>query len=104
MNTDAVIPSSRAANATAWPWLPALAAITPAARSASSSVASLLTAPRILNEPGALQVLRLQPDAAAGQPRERLGAVDRRDARAAAEPLARGFDVSERGCRRRDQS
>src|SRR6476469_959091 len=51
MKTVAAIPSSRAANATAWPWLPALAAITPAARSASSSVDSLLTAPRILNDP-----------------------------------------------------
>src|SRR5437764_137302 len=31
------MPSSRAAHATAWPWLPALAAITPAARSTSPS-------------------------------------------------------------------
>src|SRR5262249_20367848 len=44
-------PSSRAAYATAWPWLPALAAITPAARSASDRDARMLTAPRILNEP-----------------------------------------------------
>src|SRR3954454_17475706 len=51
MNTVAGIPSSRAAQATAWPWFPALAAITPAARSASPSCAILLTAPRILNEP-----------------------------------------------------
>ena len=51
MKIVAAIPSSRAAHATAWPWLPALAAITPAARSASPSDASLLTAPRILNEP-----------------------------------------------------
>src|SRR5581483_8030970 len=51
MNTVAAIPSSRAAHASAWPWLPALAAITPAARSASPSPVSLLTAPRILNEP-----------------------------------------------------
>jgi len=45
------IPSSRAAHATAWPWLPALAATTPAARSSDDSVLSLLTAPRILNAP-----------------------------------------------------
>src|SRR5512133_4339744 len=44
-------PSSRAAHATAWPWLPALAATTPAARSSGVSVDSLLTAPRTLNEP-----------------------------------------------------
>src|SRR5665213_3072037 len=51
MYTVASIPSWRAAHATACPWLPALAAITPAARCASPSVASLLTAPRTLNEP-----------------------------------------------------
>ncbi len=51
MKIVALIPSSRAAQATAWPWLPALAATTPAARSSSPSVDSLLTAPRILNEP-----------------------------------------------------
>ena len=51
MKIVARIPSSRAAHATAWPWLPALAAITPAARSAGESVASVFTAPRILNEP-----------------------------------------------------
>src|SRR5581483_7875927 len=47
----ACAPSSRAAHATAWPWLPALAATTPAARSASPSVEIRLYAPRILNEP-----------------------------------------------------
>ena len=45
------MPSSRAAQATACPWLPALAAITPASRCAGESSDSLLTAPRILNEP-----------------------------------------------------
>src|SRR5581483_10881598 len=47
----ACAPSSRAAHATAWPWLPALAATTPAARSASPSVEMRLYAPRILNDP-----------------------------------------------------
>src|SRR5437763_11176867 len=44
-------PTSRAAHATDWPWLPALAATTPAARSASESVFILFTAPRTLNAP-----------------------------------------------------
>src|SRR5207342_2009045 len=51
MKMVAAIPASRAAQATAWPWLPALAARTPAERSASPSVINLLTAPRTLNEP-----------------------------------------------------
>ena len=51
MNTVAAMPASRAAQATAWPWLPALAATTPATRSAGESVAIVLTAPRILNAP-----------------------------------------------------
>ena len=42
MKIVAEIPASRAAHATAWPWLPALAATTPAARSASPSVAIVL--------------------------------------------------------------
>jgi len=51
MYTTASMPNSLAARATAWPWLPALAAITPAARSASLRLEILLTAPRILNDP-----------------------------------------------------
>src|SRR5919109_622264 len=51
MKTVAATPASRAASATACPWFPALAVTTPAARSASERVASLLTAPRILNDP-----------------------------------------------------
>jgi hypothetical protein len=43
-------PRSRAAAAIAWAWLPALPAVTPA-RARSPSTASLLMAPRILNEP-----------------------------------------------------
>src|SRR5438105_11239329 len=43
--------ASRAAHATDCPWLPAVAATTPAARSLSLSCEILLTAPRILNEP-----------------------------------------------------
>ena len=37
MNTVAVVPSSDAASATPWAWLPALAATTPRARSAGLS-------------------------------------------------------------------
>src|SRR2546421_4554467 len=44
-------PSSRAAHATAWPWLPALAATTPAASSSGSRLESFVYAPRTLNEP-----------------------------------------------------
>ena len=51
MKIVAGMPASRAAQATACPWLPALAATTPAARSASPSVAIVLYAPRILKEP-----------------------------------------------------
>ena len=45
------MPSSRAATATPWAWLPALAATTPRLRSASSSDESRVKAPRSLNEP-----------------------------------------------------
>ena len=45
------MPRERAATATAWAWLPALAATTPASSSAGSSAAIRLCAPRILNEP-----------------------------------------------------
>src|SRR5262249_16611363 len=45
------MPSSRAAQATACPWFPALAATTPAARSSRDSVDSLFTAPRTLKDP-----------------------------------------------------
>ena len=51
MTTVAAQPSSPAANATPWAWLPALAATTPRARSASESLAILLYAPRTLNDP-----------------------------------------------------
>src|SRR5256885_3051522 len=51
MKIVARAPTSRAAHATACPWLPALAATTPAARSESESVEILWTAPRILNAP-----------------------------------------------------
>src|SRR5579871_4566057 len=45
------MPSSRAAHATACPWLPALAAMTPAAVCSGVKVVMQLTAPRILNDP-----------------------------------------------------
>src|SRR5256714_46685 len=51
MKIRAGAPSSRAAHATAWPWLPALAAMTPAASRPGSRLESLTYAPRILNEP-----------------------------------------------------
>src|SRR5712691_1200720 len=51
MKIVAGTPSARAAQATDWPWLPAVAATTPAARSVPLSWWILLTAPRILNDP-----------------------------------------------------
>src|SRR5919201_2485923 len=51
MKIVALIPASRAAHATAWPWLPALAATTPARFSSSESLEILLTAPRTLKAP-----------------------------------------------------
>ena len=51
MKIVAAIPASRAAHATACPWLPALAATTPAERSSGESDAIVLYAPRILKEP-----------------------------------------------------
>ena len=51
MKMVASTPASRAAQATACPWLPALAVTTPAARSSGPSVETRLTAPRILKDP-----------------------------------------------------
>ena len=51
-----------------------------------------------LERAGALQVLGLQVHLAAGELRERLGAVDRRDARDAVEPRARLLDLRKSGC------
>src|SRR4051794_33285749 len=51
MKIRACAPSSRAAQATAWPWLPALAATTPFWRCSGSRLESLTYAPRILKEP-----------------------------------------------------
>ena len=44
-------PKCRAANASAWAWLPALPAVTPGWRRDRPSDASLFIAPRILNAP-----------------------------------------------------
>ena len=51
ITTVAEAPSSPAAKATPCAWLPALAATTPRARSASDSRAILVYAPRTLNDP-----------------------------------------------------
>src|SRR5580704_14623174 len=51
MTTVAAQPSRPAAYATPWAWLPALAATTPRARSASDSRLILTYAPRTLNDP-----------------------------------------------------
>ena len=67
-------PASRAAQATAWPWLPALAVTTPAARSASVRLRDAVDRAADLERAGPLEVLRLQPDRAAGEAAERLRA------------------------------
>ena len=78
MKIVAAIPASRAAHATAWPWLPALAAATLAALSGVS--VAIVHRAAILNAPVRCRVLRLQLHGPAAEPRERLGGIDR-DAR-----------------------
>ena len=95
MKMRASAPASRAAQATAWPWLPALAVTTPAACSSGAQLGDLVDRAADLEGAGALEVLRLQVDGAPGQPRERLRAVDRSDARDACDPPLRGLDLFE---------
>ena len=96
MKIVASTPASRAAHATAWPWLPALAATTPALRSSSVSVSSLFVGAADLERAGALERLRLQVHRAADHAAEGLGRVERRHAHAlAGDPRARRLDVSE---------
>ena len=57
-----------------------------------------------LERPGALEVLRLQPDLAPRQSRKGLGPVDRSDARHPGEALARLLDVTNRRSRLRRQA
>ena len=73
MYTVAVQPSIAAASATPCAWLPALAATTPLARSASVSRAILVYAPRILNEPVRCRFSHLRY---AGPPTSRLSGRD----------------------------
>src|SRR5262245_23837912 len=51
MKRSAPVPRRRAGGATAWAWLPALAATTPPLSSGSERCAIRLLAPRILNDP-----------------------------------------------------
>ena len=69
-------PKWRAANASAWAWLPALPAVTPLAAAAPER-GQLVHRAADLERPGALQVLGLEHDVAAGRSRQR----DRRDDR-----------------------
>ena len=98
MKMRARAPTSRAAHATAWPWLPALAATTPARAARVVEARELVVRAAHLERARALEVLRLEPHLPARELRERLRAVDRRDARDAVEPLARALDVSQPGC------
>ena len=79
------VPAARAAKATAWAWLPALAATTPAASSASDSRLIAFVAPRALNEPVTWRFSALSAHAGA-----RAGARARpRAARASPSPFRR---------------
>ena len=72
MKMRASAPASRAAQATAWPWLPALAVTTPAARSSGLSVGDLVDRAADLEGAGPLEVLRLQVDGRARSSRENV--------------------------------
>ena len=96
MKIVAGIPASRAAHATAWPWLPALAATTPARRSVVAERRDRVVRAADLERARPLEVLGLEEDLAPGEPRERLRRIERRLARDAGEPLACGLDVSDR--------
>ena len=96
MKIVAAIPASRAAHATACPWLPALAATTPAARSFGRERRDRVVGAADLERARALEVLGLEEHRATGEPRERLRRVERRLARDPREPLARRLDVGDR--------
>ena len=100
MKIVAGTPSSRAAHATACPWLPG-ARRDDAGRALArrDSAAILLTAPRILNEPVRCRFSAFSARSRPASREKRLGGVDRRHARDAVDPRARRLDVSERRSR-----
>ena len=77
MKTVAAMPSSRAASATPWAWLPALAATTPRARSSADEPGDPHVRAADLERPGALEVLALQPGGAAERRGERPARLQR---------------------------
>src|SRR3954452_21833552 len=102
MNTVALAPSRRAARATPCAWLPALAATTPRARSASVSREMRVYAPRILNDPVRCRFSHLShtgPPTRSASPRECHSGVCRttspRSSAAASTsaPLTRGISL-----------
>ena len=64
----------------------------------AESARSVLTAPRILNEPVRCRFSAFSQHGSPAEPAERLRGGDGRDARDALEALLRGLDVGERGC------
>ena len=74
MKTVALMPSSWAARATPWAWLPALAATTPRARCSSRELGDAQVGAADLERAGALQVLALDPDVA-GRSARRASAI-----------------------------
>ena len=76
--------------------MPALAATTPARALRLAERRDGVVGPADLERARPLEVLGLQEDLAPGEPRERLGRVERRLARDACEAVARSLDVSDR--------
>ena len=96
MNTVELRPSSEAASATPWAWLPALAATTPCARLVLGQPRDPGVRPTDLERAGPLQVLALEPDRPADPFGQRPGALHRGVPDDPLEQLAGGLDVLDR--------
>ena len=96
MRIVARVPHSRAASATAWAWLPEVAASTPAARCSAVSDEIALYAPRNFERPGPLEALGLEVYLGADDRVERLRGDDGRAVRDALQPGRGAADVIER--------
>ena len=93
MKTVERMPSSWAASATPWAWLPALAATTPRAFSSSAEPGHPGVGAADLERPGALEVLALEEDVDAGPVGQRPAVLQRGGPDHALEQLAGGEDV-----------
>ena len=95
MKTVDLMPSSWAASATPWAWLPALAATTPRAFSSSREPGHPRVGAADLERAGALEVLALEEHLAAGPVGQRPAVLQRGRTDDAAEQLPGGEDVLE---------